>query len=117
MPEDTLATAAAATPAYAWRSAGVVEFLTAAARSIGVGTNTDAGWIPPAPPGMKPIAMTGGIPDPVTLPRRELLAALAKVLETDGEDALRYGGTQGYDGLRSALAESIGRMEGIELDP
>ena len=96
-----------------WTSATILDFLTDAARSIGVGTSTDAGWAPPAPAGTTPIMMTGGIPDPDTLPKHELLAAMAKVLDNAGQEALRYGGTQGYEGLRASLAERSTRVDGL----
>lgn len=96
-----------------WESQGIHELLSAAARNIGVGSATDAGWVPPPPPGVKLVQMTGGIPDPGTLPGKALLAAMAKVLETSQTEALRYGGTEGFDGLRAALAERWSRIDGI----
>src|SRR5579883_457615 len=100
-----------------WEAASIVEFLTDAARSIGVGSNTDAGTAPAPPPGLNPIQMTGGIPDPATLPREKLLEAMRIVLAETPHEALRYGGFQGFDGLRAALAERSTLNDGIPQGP
>jgi 2-aminoadipate transaminase len=81
------------------------DFLNDAARSLGAGIASAGGWAPAASGALPPIAMAGGIPDPGTLPREELLAAMRVVLERSAPEALRYGGTRGFDGLRAALAE------------
>ena len=96
-----------------WRDRGVDDFLTEAARGIGAGTPTDAGWTPPAPAGIAPVQMTGGIPDPDTLPGKALLAAMERVLSTAQPEALRYGGTEGYEPLRALLAERWSRIDGL----
>jgi 2-aminoadipate transaminase len=54
--------------------------------------------------GTPPIAFTGGIPDPITLPIEELAAASETVLRREGALALEYGGAQGFAGLRDWLA-------------
>src|SRR5947209_2015595 len=101
MPQDTTTPTLSVGDRHAgWSTATILDFLTDAAWSIGVGSTTDAGWAPPAPAGTTPIMMTGGIPDPDTLPRHELLDAMKKVLHTSHTEALRYGGTQGYEALR-----------------
>jgi 2-aminoadipate transaminase len=100
-----------------WSSATIVEFLTEAARSIGIGTSTDAGWAPAPTAGVVPIMMTGGIPDPGTLPKAELLAAMASVLDTAPAEALRYGDTQGYEALRVSLSERMGHIDGLQQGP
>jgi 2-aminoadipate transaminase len=100
-----------------WTASTILEFLTDAAKSIGVGTATDAGWAPPAPAGTTPVMMTGGIPDPDTLPRHELLDAMKTVLHTSPAEALRYGGTQGYEALRVSLAERYAAIDGIPQGP
>ncbi|MPZ49018.1 MAG: aminotransferase class I/II-fold pyridoxal phosphate-dependent enzyme [Dehalococcoidia bacterium] len=64
-----------------------------------------------------PIAFTGGIPDPKALPIDELAAATQAVLRRDGVDALTYGGSQGYAGLRAWLAAHWTQIEGTELTP
>jgi 2-aminoadipate transaminase len=67
------------------------------------------------PPPVPPIMFTGGIPDPDTLPTEELIEVSNRVLRREGPDALRYGGHQGYEGLRAWLAEEMGRRDGISL--
>jgi len=96
-----------------WESASILDFLTDAARSIGVGSSTDAGWAPVAAAAIKPVLMTGGIPDPGTLPKDQLLEAMAKVLRTAAPEALRYGGYQGFEGLRESLAERSTRLDHV----
>src|SRR6185437_1121092 len=100
-----------------WQAASILDFITDAARSIGVGTTTDAGWAPPPQVGTLPVMMTGGIPDPASLPKQELLAALAKVLDDVPSEALRYGGTQGFEVLREALAQRSAENDRIEQGP
>lgn len=67
------------------------------------------------PPPVPPIAFTGGVPDPDTLPIEELIEASERVLRREGPDALRYGGHQGYAGLRDWLAQHLGVQEGLAL--
>ncbi len=100
-----------------WQAASILDFITDAARSIGVGTTTDAGWAPPPQAGTVPVMMTGGIPDPASLPKQELLDALAKVLDDVPAEALRYGGTQGFEVLREALAERSAALDRVEQGP
>lgn len=118
MPQETISPAiTVGGRPQGWASATILDFLTDAARSIGVGTTTDAGWAPPAPAGTVPIMMTGGIPDPGTLPKTQLLDAMAKVLGDAAPEALRYGGTQGYEALRFSLAERAARIDGLQQGP
>jgi DNA-binding transcriptional MocR family regulator len=79
-----------------------------------------SGWSPwwmstlPPPP-IEPIALTGGIPDPTSLPIDDLIACNEAVLRREGTFALQYGGPQGYPGLREWLADDINRREGLAL--
>ncbi len=70
-----------------------------------------------APPEVVPITLTGGIPDPDSLPFDDLADASRTVLAREGRDALRYGGVQGFQGLREWLAERLGRQDGVALGP
>jgi DNA-binding transcriptional MocR family regulator len=67
------------------------------------------------PPPVPPIALTGGIPDPDSLPIEELIAGSERVLRREGPEALRYGGHQGHAGLRDWLAEDAQRRHGLPL--
>jgi 2-aminoadipate transaminase len=99
--------------ARGWADEGILDLLTDAARGIGVGSPTESGWFPTPPAGAKPVMMTGGIPDPGTLPGKMLLGAMEKVLNTAQSEALRYGGNEGYEVLRTALAERWSRVDGL----
>ena len=70
-----------------------------------------------APPPVPPITLTGGVPDPESLPFDDLAEAARAVLEREGRLALQYGGSQGFLGLREWLAERVGRAEGLSLGP
>ncbi|HZP58369.1 MAG TPA: PLP-dependent aminotransferase family protein [Dehalococcoidia bacterium] len=66
------------------------------------------------PPRVEPIQLTGGIPDPGSLPIDDLIACNERVLRREGTFALMYGGPQGYPGLRDWLARDINRREGLD---
>jgi len=77
-------------------------------------------WSPwrvrPEPPNaVPPIMLTGGIPDPASLPIDDLIASNERVLRREGVFAMQYGGPQGYPGLREWLAKDINRREGLDL--
>jgi 2-aminoadipate transaminase len=77
-------------------------------------------WSPwrvrPEPPNaVPPIMLTGGIPDPDSLPIDDFIASNERVLRREGMFALQYGGPQGYPGLREWLAKDINRREGLDL--
>jgi 2-aminoadipate transaminase len=99
----------AATHAYNWEHA---QSLRAKAME----------WSPwqmrPLPPdGVQPIMLAGGIPDPASLPVDDLITCNEAVLRREPEFALQYGGPQGFDGLRTWLAEDANRREGLSLGP
>jgi len=71
------------------------------------------GELPPPP--VKPIMLTGGVPDPSSLPIDDLIACNEKVLREQGTYALMYGGPQGYAGLAEWLAKRAHAQEGLEL--
>jgi DNA-binding transcriptional MocR family regulator len=71
------------------------------------------GELPPPP--VKPIMLTGGVPDPSSLPIADLIACNEKVLREQGTYALMYGGPQGYAGLAEWLAKRAHAQEGLEL--
>ena len=94
------------------------NLLSSAALNIGAGSATDSGfaWTLPTE-AENPIVLAAGIPDPETLPVQDLRQALDRVLTTSQNQALRYGGVQGFEGLREALAERHSRVEGIAIAP
>ncbi len=68
-----------------------------------------------APPSVPLLRLGGGVPDPVAVPLAGLEEGCRLVLEREGDDALQYGGPQGYAGLREMLAQRIGQQEATEL--
>ena len=81
----------------------------------GFGAFWVAGSRPAEPPPVRPIVLTGGIPDPDALPIEELIEASNTVLRREGQEALRYGGHQGHPGLREWLAEETRRRDGLDV--
>lgn len=67
------------------------------------------------PPPIEPIMLTGGIPDPTSLPIEALIACNERVLRREGVDAMQYGGPQGPEGLREWLAKDVNAREGLDL--
>jgi DNA-binding transcriptional MocR family regulator len=59
--------------------------------------------------------LTGGVPDPPSLPIEALIACNETVLRREGNYALMYGGPQGPSGLREWLAKDVNRREGLTL--
>ncbi|HEY8491039.1 MAG TPA: PLP-dependent aminotransferase family protein [Dehalococcoidia bacterium] len=92
-------------------AAGALEGLLAA-RTAAVRATAPASAAPPSVP---LLTLTGGLPDPETLPRDELAEVTRLVLAREGREALQYGGPQGFLGLREVLAERASRREGLEL--
>ncbi|MEX2225888.1 MAG: PLP-dependent aminotransferase family protein [Dehalococcoidia bacterium] len=70
---------------------------------------------PELPNAIPPIMLTGGIPDPDSLPVEDLIECNERVLRREGMFALQYGGPQGYPGLREWLLRDINRREGLDL--
>ena len=99
-----------------WADEDIRTLLNRAALAVGAGTPTDQGvpWVH-APATESPILLAGGVPDPETLPRDELLACLERALGDTG--ALTYGGVLGFEGLREALADRYSRLDGLPLGP
>ena len=101
-----------------WRDVDLLAMLSRSAITLGAGTPTDAGtsWAPPTE-ASNPIGLGAGMPDPATMPVRELQEALTHVLCCTPEAALEYGGVLGLDGLRESLAERGSRRDGVPLSP
>lgn len=99
-----------------WHEAPVNEFLSKEALVVGAGSSTDTGvsWVLPTL-AEKPIVLAGGIPDPDTMPIKDLKLAIENVLDYSYEDALSYGGVEGYDGLRSMLARRQSYLDRVSL--
>lgn len=93
------------------------DLLGEAARSIGAGSATDIGWSSPMPAGIARISMSGGFPDPGAVPVEALLGCLQAVMREAAPEAMRYGGTLGFEPLRRALAHKSQRDDGLAQGP
>ena len=89
-----------------WAVGALQSFLNSRARAMPAGT-----WGGPEQPNTIPL--TGGVPDPETLPFDQLLEATRIVLAREGQWALEYGGNYGYPGLRELVAARIDPQPGL----
>jgi 2-aminoadipate transaminase len=60
------------------------------------------------------IALSSGYPDPTSMPKSDMAEAMRVALERDGEWALQYGATRGYDRLIEQLQIKLKRDQGID---
>ena len=100
-----------------WAGRDLDEFTSAAAKYLTTGSATDWGMATSIQSSVPPITLGGGIPDPSTLPRQALAAAMARAVDTDALDdsPLRYGGPEGYEPLRALIAERYTRDRGFKV--
>ena len=92
-----------------WAEHDLDELTSDAVKHLTAGSATDWGMPATVQSPVEPINLGGGIPDPDTLPRAELLAAMDRALDVPDDTPLRYGGGVGYEPLREALAERYTR--------
>ncbi len=71
----------------------------------------------PQPTSLSPLPydLNAGLPDPQSLPWRELSEAAARALERDPAGALTYGGQQGYEPLREWIAARQSQETGLTV--
>ncbi len=101
-----------------WREVDLKNLLSSPALGIGAGSVTDTGFAWSLPTEVEnPIVLSAGIPDPDSLPVQDLREAIDGVLTRSKNEALRYGGVQGFEGLRIALAARQSSLEGIPSGP
>ena len=100
-----------------WAEHDFDSLLGESARHMAPGSVTDWGLAADVEPSVPPISLGGGIPDPATLPRAELLEAFRRALADPDEEPLRYGGAFGNERLRTQLAERASAAMGLELGP
>lgn len=60
------------------------------------------------------ISFAGGLPSPLTFPKKELKDICGKILDEDGDLALQYGATEGDKFLRELLVAHY-RKEGLDI--
>ncbi len=101
---------AAARASERWRDQDPKAYTSERLRGLGSGTPTDWGLSKTsAEPKAAPISLAGGIPDAATQPRKELLGAMRRALETEDDSPLVYGGALGYEPLRHEIGRYFGR--------
>ena len=106
----------AAEMARFWQGRDLLALANSAARSMSVGTITDWGLAAAIESPIPAVTLGGGIPDPDTLPRQELLDAMRRAVAAADDSPLRYGGGMGYEPLRDALAERYTRDRGMLVE-
>jgi 2-aminoadipate transaminase len=92
-----------------WAEHDLDALTSDAVKHLTAGSATDWGMPATVQSPIPPISLGGGIPDPHTLPRAELLAAMERALDVPDDTPLRYGGGVGYEPLRQALADRYTR--------
>lgn len=63
------------------------------------------------------ISFAGGLPNPKFFPAEEIAAASSRVLHEDGETALQYSTTEGYQPLRQWIADRYAQKSGLSVLP
>lgn len=75
-------------------------------------------WWSAGDTGPSPIYLVGGMPDPGSLPRADLVeAARTVLLGPAGAEALNYGPVGGYPGLVAIVQHLLARRHGVEAGP
>jgi 2-aminoadipate transaminase len=98
-----------------WAEHDLDALTSDAVKHLTAGTATDWGMAARVESPVDPITLGGGIPDPLTLPREELLVAMERALAVEDDSPLRYGGSPGYEGLRELLAQRYSRDRGLPV--
>lgn len=99
-----------------WAGRDLVTLASDAVQRMSTGSATDWGLAAAVESPLPPVTLGGGIPDPDTLPRRDLLDAMETALAVEDDSPLRYGGGMGYEPLRAALAERYTRDRGLHVE-
>tara|TARA_B100001013_G_scaffold137909_1_gene81199 strand:- start:265 stop:1491 length:1227 start_codon:yes stop_codon:yes gene_type:complete len=95
------------------------NFISAKAKRVGAGTPVESGfsnWTLPTTID-NPINLSAGIPDADSMPVQDLQNAFNSVLKASRNESLRYGGVQGFLGLRTALATKYTKSENKLYNP
>ncbi|MDE7202248.1 MAG: PLP-dependent aminotransferase family protein [Lachnospiraceae bacterium] len=61
------------------------------------------------------ISFAGGLPNPVSFPREELLASMERIVKTYGSSVFQYSITAGLPELRQYIADRYNRIYGLNL--
>ncbi|MDA0365559.1 MAG: PLP-dependent aminotransferase family protein [Chloroflexi bacterium] len=100
-----------------WAEYDLDSLTSEAAQYLSAGTATDWGLSAVVDYAVPTISLGGGIPDPASLPREELLDAMQRALAPADDGPLRYGGAVGFEPLRVALADRYTRDRGRPVTP
>ena len=98
-----------------WADYSLDELQSDSVKFVTAGTPTDWGLPSDVRSVVTPITLGGGIPDPGSLPRQELMEAMQRALDTEDDAPLRYGGALGFDPLRQLLADRYTRDRGYPV--
>jgi len=98
-----------------WAAYDLDELQSDSVKFVTAGTPTDWGLPSDVRSVVTPITLGGGIPDPGSLPRQELMEAMQRALDTEDDAPLRYGGALGFDPLRQLLADRYTRDRGFPV--
>ncbi|MEX1021738.1 MAG: PLP-dependent aminotransferase family protein, partial [Dehalococcoidia bacterium] len=98
-----------------WAAYDLDDLASDTVKFVTAGTPTDWGLPSDVRSVVPPITLGGGIPDPDSLPRTELMEAMERALDTEDDAPLRYGGAMGFDPLRTLLAERYTRDRGYPV--
>lgn len=98
-----------------WSNYDLDDLQSDSVKFVTAGTPTDWGLPSDVRSVVPPITLGGGIPDPESLPRQELMEAMDRALDTEDDAPLRYGGALGFDPLRQLLADRYTRDRGYPV--
>jgi 2-aminoadipate transaminase len=100
--------------AHRWEGRDPLDLANAATLRL---PDSASDWSPPpgVEPKRPPVRLGVGIPDPPTLPRDDLRAAMERALAAPRDGPLRYHFGPGYEPLRELLAERFSRQHGLEV--
>ena len=98
-----------------WSDYDLDELASEGAKFLSRGSSTDWGLPADIEPKVPPITLGGGIPDPDTLPRQQLLESMARTINVPTDEPLRYGGGVGYEDLRHEMAKRFNKERGANV--
>ena len=99
-----------------WSEYDLDELASEGAKFLSRGSATDWGLPADLEPRVPPITLGGGIPDPVSLPRAELIHSMSRSIDVESDEPLRYGGGIGYEHLRDEMARRFNRERGSNVN-
>jgi|TARA_B110000014_G_scaffold165558_1_gene117054 2-aminoadipate transaminase len=98
-----------------WSDYDLDELASDGAKFLSRGSSTDWGLPADIEPKVPPITLGGGIPDPDSLPRQQLLESMSRTINVPTDEPLRYGGGVGYEDLRHEMAKRFNKERGANV--